>query len=252
MKVKNFFHVIATVLWEKWVEFKFEWLKITASALVSPLLYMIALGWGLGSTSAVTDRPYIDFLVPGILALSTMNNSFSAVSQPLNVQRLFEKSFDQLIISPTPMPAYIFGQMLGGSLRGMYSGILILLLSVPFGASVRLSVPFFLVMLLNGLAFSALGVTAAIVAKTHGDIARFSSFVILPMTFLCNTFFPLDRVPDAVKIIISILPLTHASSSLRAMAYGGAASLLSIAVLAAYAIVFMTVANLVMVRRKNL
>ena len=52
---------IITVLWEKWVEFLFEWKKITASALVSPMLYMIALGWGLGSTSSVTDRPYIDF-----------------------------------------------------------------------------------------------------------------------------------------------------------------------------------------------
>ena len=93
---------ISTVLWEKWVEFKFEWRKITATALVSPLLYMSALGWGLGSSSAVTDRPYIDFLVPGIIALTTMNTSFSAVGQPLNVQRLYERSFDQIIISPTP------------------------------------------------------------------------------------------------------------------------------------------------------
>ena len=44
MKIQIFYHVITTVLWEKWVEFKFEWKKITASALVSPLLYMIALG----------------------------------------------------------------------------------------------------------------------------------------------------------------------------------------------------------------
>lgn len=134
MKNNMFFHGITTVLWEKWVEFKFEWLKITASALVSPLLYMIALGWGLGATSTVTDRPYIDFLVPGIIALSTMNNSFSAVGQSLNVQRLFERSFDQIIISPTPMSAYICGQVLGGALRGMYAGGLILLLAIPFGA----------------------------------------------------------------------------------------------------------------------
>ena len=251
-QIRIFFRTIVTVLWEKWVEFKFEWLKITVSALVSPLLYMIALGWGLGFTSTVTDRPYIDFLVPGIIALTTMNTSFSAVSQPLNIQRIFERSFDQLIISPTPMPAYIFGQMLGGSLRGIYSGVLILLLSAPFGASIQLSVPFFLVMLLNGLAFSALGVTAAIIARTHGDIARFSTYAILPMTFLCNTFFPLDRVPDWIQVLISILPLTHASGSLRSMAYGGAPSLLSLAVLAAYALVFMVIANLVIVRRKNL
>ena len=252
MKRNMMLNGIITVLWEKWVEFKFEWKKITASALVSPMLYMIALGWGLGSTSTVTDRPYIDFLVPGIIALSTMNNSFSAVGQPLNVQRLFERSFDQIIISPTPMPAYIFGQMLGGALRGMYSGVLILLLSIPFGASIQLSLPFFLVMLLNGMTFAALGILSAIVASSHGDIARFSTFFILPMTFLCNTFFPLERVPDFIQVLISILPLTHASSSLRAMAYGSAPNPLSLAILAIYATVFMIVANVVVARRKNL
>ena len=252
MKTNMMLNGIITVLWEKWVEFKFEWKKITASALVSPMLYMIALGWGLGSTSTVTDRPYIDFLVPGIIALSTMNNSFSAVGQPLNVQRLFERSFDQIIISPTPMPAYIFGQMLGGALRGMYSGMLILLLSIPFGASIQLSLPFLLVMLLNGMTFAALGILSAIVASSHGDIARFSTFFILPMTFLCNTFFPLERVPDFIQVLISILPLTHASSSLRAMAYGSAPNPLSLIVLAIYATVFMIVANVVVARRKNL
>ena len=252
MKTNMMLNGIITVLWEKWVKFKFEWKKITASALVSPMLYMIALGWGLGSTSTVTDRPYIDFLVPGIIALSTMNNSFSAVGQPLNVQRRFERSFDQIIISPTPMPAYIFGQMLGGALRGMYSGLLILLLSIPFGASIQLSPPFFLVMLLNGMTFAALGILSAIVASSHGDIARFSTFFILPMTFLCNTFFPLERVPDFIQVLISILPLTHASSSLRAMAYGSAPNPLSLIVLAIYATVFMIVANVVVARRKNL
>ncbi len=243
---------ITTVLWEKWVEFKFEWKKITASALVSPLLYMIALGWGLGASSTVTDRPYIDFLVPGIIALTTMNTSFSAVAQPLNVQRLYERSFDQIIISPTPMPAYIFGQMLSGALRGIYSGVLILLLSIPFGAAMKITPAFFLVMLLNGMTFGALGVMAAILASTHADIARFSSFVILPMTFLCNTFFPLDRVPSLIKLLIGMLPLTHASGALRSMAYGAAPSFVSIGILALYAFVFMIIANVVVVHRKNL
>lgn len=252
MSGNMFLRGIITVLWEKWVEFKYEWKRITLAALVSPVLYMIALGWGLGAASAVADRPYIDFLVPGILALTTMNTSFSAVGQPLNVQRLFEYSFDQIIISPTPMPAYIIGQMLGGSLRGMYSGILILLLSIPFGATMCITPAFFLVMLLNGMTFAAMGVLAAIVAKTHGDIARFSTFAILPMTFLCNTFFPLEKVPDWIEVLISILPLTHASGSLRAMAYGAAPSLLSIGVLAAYAAVFMVISNIVIIRRKNL
>lgn len=252
MKQTMFLNGIITVLWEKWVEFKFEFWKITGAALVSPTLYMIALGWGLGSASTVTDRPYIDFLVPGIIALSTMNNSFSAVGQPLNVQRLFERSFDQIIISPTPMGAYVLGQMLGGALRGMYSGMLILLLSIPFGANIQLSPAFFLVMLLNGMAFASLGVLAAITAKSHGDIARFSTFFILPMTFLCNTFFPLEKVPDAIQLLIRFLPLTHASSALRALSYGGGADPFSLAVLGLYAACFLTAANIVITKRKNL
>lgn len=252
MKKNMFLHGITTVLWEKWVEFKFEWFKITASALVSPLLYMIALGWGLGSTSTITDRPYIDFLVPGIIALSTMNTSFSAVGQSLNVQRLFERSFDQIIISPTPMSAYILGQVLGGALRGMYAGVLIMLLAIPFGASIQLSAAFFLMMLLNGMTFAALGVLAAIVARSHSDISRFSTFFILPMTFLCNTFFPLERVPKWIQLLINILPLTHASSALRSMAYGGRVAVGSFAVLALYTAVFMIISNIVIIKRKNL
>lgn len=241
---------IGTVLWEKWVEFKFDWLKITTSGLISPLLYMIALGWGLGSARGVSDRPYIDFLVPGIIALTTMNTSFNAVSQPLCVQKQFEHSFDQLVISPTPIPSYIIGQMIGGMIRGIYAGALILLLSIPFGASMRINFAFFLVMALNGLAFAGLGVTVAIKAKTHSDVGRFSTYAILPMTFLCNTFFPLDQVPEFVKVIISILPLTHASGSLRAIAYGQSASLVSILVLLAYAIASMILAMIIMNKRE--
>ena len=87
---------ITTAIWEKWIEFKFEWKKITAAALVTPILYMIALGWGLGSMTTVTDRPYIDFLVPGLIAMCTMNNSFSAVATTLNVQRILNIPLNRL------------------------------------------------------------------------------------------------------------------------------------------------------------
>lgn len=252
MERNKYLNGITTALWEKWVEFKFEWKKITSSALVSPLLYMIALGWGLGSTSTVTDRPYIDFLVPGIIALTTMNTGFNAVAQPLNVQKLYEHSFDNIVVSPTPMSAYIFGQTLGGALRSVYSGVLILLLSIPFGASMHITPAFFLVMLLNGMTFGALGVMAAILAATHADVSRFSTFAILPMTFLCNTFFPLDRIPTAIQLMISLLPLTHASNAFRAIAYGQGCPPASLLVLTVYAILFMLISNLFIRRRKNI
>ena len=96
---------ILTAIWEKWVEFKFEWKKITLAALVSPILYMIALGWGLGSSTTVTDRPYIDFLVPGLIAMCTMTNSFSAVATTLNVQRLLNILLNRSSFLPPPCPS---------------------------------------------------------------------------------------------------------------------------------------------------
>lgn len=243
---------IVTAIWEKWVEFKFEWRKITAAAMVSPLLYMIALGWGLGSMASMNGRPYIDFLVPGIIAMSTMNSSFSGVSSALSVQRIFEHSFEQIIISPTSLSQYVIGQSVGGALRGMYSGILVLLIALPFGISLKLTPIFFLIMLLNGIAFGALGVLAALLGKTHSDIGRFSTFIIAPMTFLCNTFFPLDKVPNAIQVLIKLLPLTHASSQLRGILYGGPASLLSILVLAVYSAAFVLISIILINKRKNL
>lgn len=243
---------IITAIWEKWIEFRFEWKKITAAAMVSPILYMIALGWGLGSMTTVTDRPYIDFLVPGLIAMCTMNNSFSAVATSLNVQRIFEHSFEQVIVSPTSLPQYVIGQSVGGALRGMYSGILVLLIALPFGIGIRVSPMFFLVMFLNGLVFGALGVLAAILAKTHADVGRFSTFVITPMTFLCNTIFPMDRIPGAIQMVIGALPLTHASSQLRSIAYGEAPSVVSLLVLAVYAVVFIALSIFFIRKRKEL
>ena len=243
---------IWTVIWEKWIEFKHEWFKITISSLISPLLYLLTFGLGMGSFMATGDRPYLQFLIPGVIALTTMNSSFNAVGMSLNVQRLYEHSFDSIMASPTPLWQYVVGQMIGGSLRGMYAGVLILLISLLFPVQLVFSVWFLLIMLLNGMVFGALGVMAAILSSTHADIARFSTFVILPMTFLCNTFFSTDYVPAVIKWIIEILPLTHASRLLRQLAWGEGFSWISFAVLLAYTVVFMLVALLKIQKTKNL
>ncbi len=243
---------IITAVWEKWIEFKHEWFRITMAALISPTLYLIAFGVGVGQNHLVDGHPYIQFLVPGIIALTTMNTSFSSVGMPLNVQRLFEKSFDQIIISPTPLWQYILGQAAGGALRGTYAGCLMLILSFCFQAGVQVTPWFFLIMILNGMTFAALGVTAAILAKSHADIGRFSTFVILPMTFLCNTFFSLDGIPEGLRTLISILPLSQTSRALRAIGYGEGCPWISVWILIGYFAVFLLLAFWKIDRKKNL
>ena len=110
---------ILTVLWEKWVEFRRDFYKITLAAMIAPLLYILVFGLGIQTMSH--GQSYLNFLIPGVVALTTMNGSFNAIAQNLNVQRLYEKAFDQVIISPTPLWQFIAGQIIGGSLRGLYA-----------------------------------------------------------------------------------------------------------------------------------
>ena len=92
---------IITVLWEKWVEFRRDFYKITVAAMISPLMYLIIFGLGIRVTSH--GQPYIQFLVPGLVAMCTMTGSFSAIAQNMSVQRLYEKALDQVMVSPTPL-----------------------------------------------------------------------------------------------------------------------------------------------------
>lgn len=87
---------IITILWEKWVEFRRDFYKITLAAMIAPLMYLVVFGMGIQTTSH--GQPYLNFLIPGVVSLTTMNGSFNAIAQNLNVQRLYEKAFDQVMI----------------------------------------------------------------------------------------------------------------------------------------------------------
>ena len=70
---------ILTVLWEKWTEFKRDFYKITLAAMMAPLMYLVIFGLGIQTTSH--GEPYLNYLIPGVVAMSTMTGSFSAVAQ---------------------------------------------------------------------------------------------------------------------------------------------------------------------------
>ena len=185
---------IVTVLWEKWTEFKRDFYKITLSAMISPLLYLIVFGMGIKTTSH--GEPYINFLIPGLVAMSTMTGSFGAVAQNMSVQRLYEKALDQIMVSPTPLWQFITGQIIGGSLRGIYSAAMILLLTFPLKTGLVWNGWSLLVMFLNGTVFATIALTLSFMAKSYTDAPRYTSFIIVPMSFLCNTFFSTDNMPN--------------------------------------------------------
>lgn len=241
---------IITILWEKWIEFKRDFYKITLAAMVAPLMYLVVFGLGIQTTSH--GEPYLNFLIPGVVALTTMNGSFNAIAQNLNVQRLYEKAFDQVMISPTPLWQFILGQILGGSLRGLYAGGVILLLTMPIETGLIFNGYSLLIMLLNGAVFSAVGVVVSFLAKNHADVPRFSNYIIMPMAYLCNTFFSTDRMPRGLRDAVSALPLSQTSAMLRSIASGASAGISGILILLAYLLVLTAIAFWFIYKKKNL
>lgn len=241
---------IITILWEKWIEFKRDFYKITLAAMVAPLMYLVVFGLGIQTTSH--GEPYLNFLIPGVVALTTMNGSFNAIAQNLNVQRLYEKAFDQVMISPTPLWQFILGQILGGSLRGLYAGGVILLLTIPIETGLIFNGYSLLIMLLNGAVFSAVGVVVSFLAKNHADVPRFSNYIIMPMAYLCNTFFSTERMPRGLRDAVSILPLSQASGMLRSIAAGESAAISGVLILLTYLVVLTAIAFWFIYKKKNL
>ena len=241
---------IITVLWEKWVEFRRDFFKITVAAMISPLMYLIIFGMGIQTTSH--GEPYLHFLIPGIVAMATMTGSFSAIAQSMSVQRLYERALDQIMVSPTPLWQFILGQIIGGSLRGMYAGGVILLLTAPIRTDLTFNALSLLIMFLNGAAFSTIALALSFLAKSYADAPRYTSYIIMPMSFLCNTFFSTDQMPGGFRQVISLLPLSQASAMIRAIANGEAPGWFGFAVIAAYLAVFGLISVGFIYRKKNL
>ena len=241
---------IVTVLWEKWTEFKRDFYKITLSAMISPLLYLIVFGMGIKTTSH--GEPYINFLIPGLIAMSTMTGSFGAVAQNMSVQRLYEKALDQIMVSPTPLWQFITGQIIGGSLRGIYSAAMILLLTFPLKTGLVWNGWSLLVMFLNGTVFATIALTLSFMAKSYTDAPRYTSFIIMPMSFLCNTFFSTDNMPNGFRQFISVLPLSKASEMLRSISRGEGFDVWGMVILVIYLVVFSLISMNFIYKKKNL
>ena len=223
---------IITVLWEKWVEFRRDFFKITVAAMISPLMYLIIFGLGIQTTSH--GEPYLNFLIPGIVAMATMTGSFGAIAQSMSVQRLYERALDQIMVSPTPLWQVILGQIIGGSLRGLYAAGVILVLTAPIRTGLTFNALSFLIMFLNGTVFATIALVLSFLAKSYTDAPRFTSYIIMPMSFLCNTFFSTDQMPAGFRQVIALLPLSQASAMIRAISCGQRPGAFGFVVLAAY------------------
>ncbi len=207
------------------------------SAMVVPIIYLIVFGFGLGKSVHIGGGDYLFFLIPGLVAMSSMNNSYNWVSSALNLNRIYFKTFQVFVQAPIRSSSIMIGEVLAGMVKGLFASLLIIAVGVVATSATFITAPFLLALLINCFLFSNLGVITGMVSKSHEDTATYTNFFIMPMAFFSGTFFPVDRMPVAVKYVMYIVPLTHTNILIRKASfdYEGA---ISMAVLVLYAAAF--------------
>lgn len=215
--------------------------KQLAAAAVSPLLYMLTFGYALGGGLDMDGRSYLEFLVPGLLAMGSMTQAFG-MSSEINISRFYSGVFEEIQASPAGRLAYVLGEICAGLTRVLMGSLVVILLGLLFGVRLHYGAFFWLAIFLNGFAFSALAVALAMLIKSHADQGLLTTFVITPMAFLGGTFFPVDKLPATVQTLLAALPLTHAAQAVRADAFGLPPSLAPFAALAVAGVLFLGLA----------
>ncbi|WP_052035214.1 ABC transporter permease [Xenococcus sp. PCC 7305] len=215
-----------TIFWGEWLDLRARLTQIAATGLISPLIYIFAFGLGLGSTIDSSIQPtagdnYLEFILPGMVALSSMTISFGGTTFSICGDRLFNKNFEELLLFPVHPLALHLGKMLAGIVRGMMSAASVILVSILFtGKIVSFLNPLFILLLvLNCAVFAGLGVIIGLRVKSLESVGLYNNFVIVPMSFLGGTFFDPAHLPGLLKAVVYLLPLTYTSSGLRASAY---------------------------------
>lgn len=194
--------------------------KILMASSISPLLFLLAFGYGVGRFSDVDGVGYLAFLIPGLIAMSSMNQSYG-ISTEINISRFYFKVFDEYLLAPIRRWEIVVGEMLYGVTRGFIPVVIVGIYGIAIGVQMNVTPLFFLSMIMHLFIFSLLGLIVALMVKNHGDQFAVNTFVITPMVFLSGTFYPVDKMPLIVQWIAKLFPLTYSTKLIRYSLLGG-------------------------------
>jgi len=197
--------------------------RIIMSFSVSPLLYLIAFGLGMGHHMKVGGVSYVEFLIPGLVAMTSMTQGFG-INVEINVARFYLKVFEEFQAAPITNFSYVCGEVAAGVTRALLSASVIVIIAIVAGLKLHFNFGFWFIAALNATFFAALGVTSAMLIKNHADQSLITNLIITPMAFLGGTFFPIKNLPEWARVPLELIPLSHASKAIRQLALGGAFS----------------------------
>jgi len=192
------------------------------ASLGEPLLYLVAMGIGLGSyMGLINGQPYLNFIGPGLLVSSAMFAASYECTFGAFVRMTMEKVYNAQLVTPLSVEEVVAGEILWGITRSMFSGIIMFVVLIFFGICSLPQLPLLLILwLLLGFIASSLAMVVTAYAPNFDFFTYYMELFVAPMFLFSGIFFPLDKMPEIVKVIGQFLPLTHAVVLSRAIVNG--------------------------------
>lgn len=210
------------VLWRNMMSYRRFVIPTFIASLIDPLLYLVAMGIGLGSYMGLIDgMPYLNFIAPGLIVSSCMFSATYETTFGSFVRMTVEKVYQSIIVTPVSVEEVVAGEILWGIIRSIFSGTIMLLVLALFGlinSKTVILYPFLWVAV--GFVFSSIGIVITSYAPHFDFFTYYIELFITPMFFFSGIFFPLARFPGVVRIISNVLPLTRAVDASREIFYG--------------------------------
>ena len=189
---------------------------------VEPVLYLAALGLGLGAfVKEIKGVPYINYIAPGIMASSSMFAAIYECTYGTYVRMTYQRTFDAILATPVNLGDLIAGELGWGAFKSMLYGTIIMSVISAFGLVqsplVMLSIPVFF---LSGLIFAEMSVICCAVVPGIDSFNYFYTLLMTPMFLFSGIFFPLDTLPPVIGKIAFFNPLYHLVNITRAFSAG--------------------------------
>lgn len=158
---------------------------------------------------------YMQYIVPGLIMMSVITNSYSNVSSSFFSAK-FQHSVQELLVSPTPNWVILLGYTLGGVARGLCVGLIVTLLSLFF-THLALENLFLtiVVVCLTAVMFSLGGFVNAIYARSFDDVSIVPTFILTPLTYLGGVFYSIDLLPDFWQSVSMLNPVLYMVNAFR-------------------------------------
>ncbi len=203
-----------------WIKECTRFLRIWVQTLVPPAitmsLYFVIFGTIIGERiEEMAGVPYMEFIVPGLIMMSVITNSYSNVCSSFFSAK-FQRNIEELMVAPVPTSVVIAGYVGGGVARALLIGIIVTLVSFLF-VDVEIFSIFTIaaVVLLTAILFSLAGLINAIFAKSFDDISIIPTFVLTPLTYLGGVFYDLKLLPEFWQTVSMANPIVYMIDGFR-------------------------------------